>query len=117
MYEKLVDFILKNFPYSDRSKLIEYLKQHRDFNTLDYASDNNGEVVALVRFNVNNNIFEILDFVVRKDYRNKGVGRDMILRALMNFPDVKYLEFKRGVRGDNRIKKLKIKGIIKRNLL
>lgn len=109
-------FIAKHLKYENIDELEGYVNKHFEYGTIDYAVDNIGEVVAVVRWDVNDNVFKIIDFVIREDYRNKGFGKKFILRGLKRFPNVEYLEFKRGARGDNRVKKLKISGILKRNI-
>ena len=118
MDEKIVDFLLTHNKCTERELLGEYLKQHDRFGTLDYAVDTDGNIIAVCRWNMSSDgtVAEILDFAISSEWRRKGIGRDFILLALSRFPKMERLEFKRGVRGDNRIRTIDIKGILKRDI-
>ncbi len=112
--DKLADFLVEHNKYHDKEIIKEYIVQHEKFGTIDWGEDTEGNIVAIVRWNVNGTIFEILDFSIREDWRRRGLGRNFILRGLMKFPDAQWLEFKRGVRGDERIRKVSINHILKK---
>ena len=115
---RIVDFLIEHNKYEDRELLKKYIEEHREYGTLDYAIDTNGAIVAVCRWNVSadGNVADILDFAIRDSHRNKGIGGNFIVRAMRKFPKLESLEFTRGVRGDMRVKKLSIKGILKRNI-
>lgn len=116
--DNLVDFIISHIGYNDRNRIKEYIKYHIQYGTFDYATDDKDNIVGCVRFNVTDgNIFDVFDFSVDKKWRRKGVGRNLILRSLMRFPDAKYIRFQRVIRGDDRFKIIPIEKIIKRNIL
>lgn len=116
---KILDFLQENNKYTDRKLLSEYIELHEKYGTFDYAVDSFGDIIGCVRFNITDsgNTGEILDLAIRRDMRNSGVGRDFILRALIRFPDAKTLRFRRGVRGDNRIKEIKISNVLRKAIL
>lgn len=113
---KIVNFIIRHNKYKDRKLIKEYLEQHRKYGTLDYGIDEESNIVAVVRWNINGDIADVLDFSIRKDFRNKGLIKDFIKRAMVRFPEIKYISFKRGVRGDHRIRKINVDFILKRNI-
>ena len=93
MIDKLTDFIIKYLPYTDRETIKEFILTHAKYKTLDYCSDDKG-IVAVVRYNIEDDTGNILDFAVREDYRNKHIGGNFLLRALSKW-NVKRLKFKR----------------------
>jgi GNAT superfamily N-acetyltransferase len=119
MLNRIVDFVMKYIKYNDRNRIREYLEKHIEFGTFDYAVDGEGNIVGCVRFNVSEDglTMDIFDFSVDEKWRRKGVGKDLLLRGLERFPDVKYLRFQRVIRGDDRFRTLPIDQIIKRNIL
>lgn len=116
--DEIVDFIIKHIGYYDRDKIKEYIQKHIQYGTFDYAVDEKKNIIGCVRFNVTDgDIFDVFDFSIDKEWRRKGIGKDMILRALKKFPDVRYIRFQRFIRGDERYKIMEIDKIIKRNIL
>lgn len=114
----IVDFIINHIGYEDRDKIKEYVENHIKYGTFDYAIDDKNNIIGCVRFNVTDgNIFDVFDFSVDKKWRRKGIGKDMIMRAVNRFPKVKYIRFQRVIRGDDRFKIIPIDKIIKRNIL
>lgn len=116
--DKLICFVRKYLKYEDEGLLKVYIMKHFEYGTIDYAIDSNGEIVALCRWNVSDDgkIGDILDFAVREDFRNTCVGKDFIKRALKRFNKMETLRFKRGLRGDERIRNVSIDKILKRNI-
>jgi N-acetylglutamate synthase-like GNAT family acetyltransferase len=116
--DKIIDFIQENLKYHNRKLLEEYIDEHEKYGTILFALNELGEVIAVCRWNMkeNNTVGEILDLAIRDDWKRKGIAKDFINNALKRFPKATHLEFKRGVRGDERIRKLKIDAIIKRNI-
>jgi GNAT superfamily N-acetyltransferase len=115
---RIAEFLCEHNKYTDREMLKGYLREHGGYGTLDYGIDTDGNIVSVVRYNLSNDgsVADILDFAIRHDFRNKGLGKDFILRALKKWPNIKKLKFMRGVRGDGRIRELNIKGILERNI-
>lgn len=115
--ERILDFIQENLHYLDRDLLREYIKQHQKHGTFDYAIDLNSNIVAICRWNIKDNVADVIDFAINKKWRNKKVGRDFILRALKRFPEIEKIKFRRGVRGDERIRTININEVLKKGLL
>lgn len=116
-FEKVLDFAIENLKYPDRELLKKYIEEHLKYGTIDYAIDTNNNIVGYVRFNILDDVWDIIDFAVDKKWRRKGIGKDLILRGLERFPTGKYIKFERVLRGDNRIRKLPIERIIKQEIL
>jgi hypothetical protein len=112
----IANFIIEHNKYIEEEKVRKYVEQHSKYGTIDYAVDRDGNIVAVCRWNVKNNVFEVLDFCIREDFRNGTIGKDFILRGLKKFPNVEYLEYTRGVRGDSRKKRINVEFILKRNI-
>lgn len=116
--DKIIDFIQHHLKYKDRDLIKKYLAEHIAYGTFDYAIDSSGEIVAICRWNLSDDalVCFVLDFAIRSDFRNSGIGRDFVLRALKKFPNIKFLEFQRGLRGCDRPRRVNIKAILKRNM-
>lgn len=117
LLKQLTDFIQKYLPYSDRDLIQKYLAEHNAYHTIDYAIDENQEIIGLVRWNVSEDgeIGFILDLAIRPDYRNKGLGNHFIRRALKYFPKGKWLVFKRGRKIRSEERKILISEFLKHN--
>ena len=116
LLEKLTAFIQKYLPYGDKYLVKKYIQEHNAYHTLYYALDKD-EVIGLVRFNLSEDgeIADILDLVIHPDYRGQGVAKSFINRALKEFPNGKYLTFKRGRKNRNEQRKIPISEFIKHN--
>lgn len=116
--EKILDFIQEHLKYHDRDLMREYINEHRKYGTFDYAIDTQGNIVSMCRWNISDDftLAYVLDFAIAKEWRNKRVGTNFIVRAMMKFPKIEKLVFKRGVRGDERTREISIKGIFRHNI-
>ena len=115
--EKVLDFIQKYLKYLDRELLRKYIKEHERYGTFDYAMDETGEIIAICRWNIKDDVADILDFAIKEGWRRRGVGKDFIMRGLQRFKDAKVLRFKRGTRGDERMRSIRIDKVLERNIL
>lgn len=102
----------KYLPYDDPGLLANYFEIHNQLGTIYYALDGD-EVIGLVRFNTDGETGEILDLVIRPDWRNKGLGNHFIRRALKSFPNGKWLVFKRGRKARSEERKILISDFLK----
>jgi len=116
--EKLVEFVKKYLPYTDKDLIKKYLEEHNAYHTLYYAIDVQGEIVGVCRWNISEDskTAYILDLAIRPDFRKMGVGKDFLKRGLSLWKNVTHLVFKRGTRGDERERKIPIEAILKRNI-
>lgn len=115
--EKVLDFIQEHLKYVDREKLREYVRVHEGYGTFDYAVNEVGDIIGIVRWNMNGDVAEVLDMAVREGFRGRKIGNDFIKKALNRFPSMKKLRFKRGLRGDDRKKELSVDRILVKNIL
>jgi Acetyltransferase (GNAT) family. len=117
LLEKLTCFIQAYLPYTDRNLVKNYLSKHYKFHTIDFALDENQEVIGLVRWNISDDgeTGFILDLAIRPDWRNKGLGNHFIARALKSFPKAKWLVFKRGRKLRNEERKIAVSEFLKHN--
>lgn len=113
---KVLDFIQLHLHYKDRELLKKYIEEHHSYGTFDYAIDMHGHIVAICRWNMKDDVAEVLDFAIDKKWRDKGVGKDFVLRALKKFPSITKLQFQRGIRGDDRQHIVPISAILKRHI-
>lgn len=97
MIEKISTFILKYSTYTNKEVIEEYIKRHLEYGTAEVLFDDEGEVIAVVRWNITGVTAEVCDLIIHPDYR----GNDKIMiyflqRGLKKFPYMKFLMFKRG---------------------
>lgn len=114
---KIVKFYRKYLGNIETKVIKVYILQHYKYGTFDYAVDEKGEVIGLCRWNISldGKTAHIIDFAIREDWRNRGVGKRFVERALKIWKDVTHLEFKRGVRGEQKKHIIPIKAILKRD--
>lgn len=96
---EIADFVIKYsdglYTKDDHEHISSYAYVHAVYNTLIVAR-NKGKIVAVCRWNwITNNEAKILDLIIRPDYRNKQVARDMLLKAKMALPLLERISFKR----------------------
>jgi len=115
LLNKLTEFIQKYLPYSDKDLIKKYLQEHSNYGTIDFAIDDNREIIGLVRYNVSEDgeTGFILDLAIRPDWRNRGLGNHFIKRALKSFPKGKWLDFKRGRKARSNERKILISEFLK----
>jgi N-acetylglutamate synthase-like GNAT family acetyltransferase len=112
---KIVDFYEKYLGTHDRSTAKEYIKEHLKYGTVDYAADENGNVIGLCRWNIDGTTARIIDLAIAPEWRKKGLGKHFLVRGLKIWKNVTHVEFERGLRGDHRRKKIPIGFILKHN--
>ena len=117
LLEKLTEFIQTYLPYTDRDLVKNYLNEHYKFHTIDYAINDKGDIIGLVRWNVSDDgeIGYILDLAIHPEYRGQGIAKSFIIKALKSFPKGKYLVFKRGRKNRNEERKIPIEEFLKHN--
>jgi hypothetical protein len=95
--EEITDFIIKYSSYIHRDKIKEFIQKHIEYNTCMYLTDKNGEIAAVVRWNVidNGRVAHVLDLIIREDFRNNGMIKTLLIKGLMKFPTVRYLSWER----------------------
>lgn len=94
----LLDLIAENTTYTNDGvkRLLSEIEFHNYYNTVIVLSDSKG-VYAFCRWNVlNENTADILDCIVRPDYRNKNVLSCIINKGLAIWPSLNTLVFERG---------------------
>lgn len=107
MIEDVVKFIMENTTYTDANKMREVVMLHQLYGTSVTVRNELNQVLGYCRWNVleDNQTAELLDLVVHKDYRGRGM---MKLIADLGFPHwshIKYLQFERGYDDGKQIKK------------
>ena len=91
--DKLTEFSLQNY----RTLIKKHLLMHETNKTLIYSLDDQGEVIGMIRFNARpeTGVGEIIDFAIRPDWRNKGLLKSFVKKAMETWPMGKYLTFQR----------------------
>jgi hypothetical protein len=111
MINKVISFIVENGTkgQKDTTNIEEYIAKHRAYKTCNILYDKDKEITALSRWNVVHETAHILDVIIRKDCRNKGILKQLVKLGHKTFPDVKYIMFERGWRKDNEMRRYEIK--------
>lgn len=87
----------ENTTYTDVDILRFQMEEHIKYKTCVILLDENKNIYAFCRWNIiNDQTAEILDCVVRDDYRDKGVIFDITRKGLMTWPMLKWIQFERG---------------------
>ena len=117
LLEKLTNFIQTYLPYTDVDLIKDYLNQHYRFHTIDYAVNDEGEIIGLVRWNVSEDgeTGYILDLAIHPDYKGQGIAKSFIIKALKSFPNGKWLVFSRRRKANNKERKIPISEFLKHN--
>jgi GNAT superfamily N-acetyltransferase len=111
--DKIADFYKQYLGSHDKEVAKEYIKIHLTYGTVDYAVDEKGDVIGLCRWNIDGNVAKIIDLAIAPDWRKKGLGKNFLTRALKIWKNVTHLQYKRGLRGDNRMKTIPVEAILK----
>ena len=108
----LIDFVKKYLPYKDEEMIKEFFEKHLEYNTCDWATDKNGEIIFVVRYNIEGSTVDCLDLIINPLYRRQQIIKWIILRNWDKFPKVKYITYKRGLK-DKRIRQYELKQLFK----
>jgi len=98
--DEIIDFIVKYYPfYKNQESEVRYaISLHLKYKTCMVVRDEKG-IVSVVRWNISpdGETAHLLDWIIRPDCRNQGLGRRMLLELLKGFPNVKKIKFEREV--------------------
>jgi len=110
MIDNILSFIKENNKDNvlDDKTLREYLLLHIKYNTCNILYNESGDIIAISRWDIKGDTAYILEVVVKKDYRRKGMLKDLVKIGSQMYPHVKYIEFERNWEEDSKVKKYKI---------
>lgn len=92
--EDSLDFILENTDYIDKEQIREIINKHIEYGTyLEFRKEN--KVVAVVRWNVNGSIAEVIDLIIRRGNKGYKIIKAFLVKSLLRFPYLKYIRFER----------------------
>lgn len=98
----IVEFVLKNTHYLVSNEELErVIRLHILYGTCCILHDKE-KVIGVVRWNVEGNKAKILDLIIDKDYRNKGIMAQMLKKGLSLFPNLKELGWERAMKRNDR---------------
>jgi hypothetical protein len=94
--KKILDFVLEYHPFfrGKEKEIIEVIEKHRKYDTFVMSEDKKG-IRYVCRFNITGQTAHVLDCIVRKDLRNKGIMKDMLVKALFKFPHLRLVSWER----------------------
>ena len=96
---EVADFVIRYgeglYTAMHRPMIQEFIEKHMGYGTL-FVVKKNSEIVAVTRWNwVDRHTANILDMVIRPDYRKKNVMKSMLVEASLAYPYLKRLKFHR----------------------
>lgn len=118
LLDKLTDFSMANFPYTDREQHKKHLLMHETNKTLFYKIDDQGKVIALIRFNARpkTGIGDIIEFAISPEWRRKGLFKEFVKKALETWPMGTHLTFERDLKDNTgRVRQIPISFILQHN--
>ena len=100
--QQIVDFIQKYATYKDRAALEVRIAKHIDYKTYFVVYDLVGDIVGCCLWNISpdGKTCQVLDCIIKNEYRNNGMMRNMLTRGLAMWPMVKLLQFNRDYTDD-----------------
>lgn len=96
---EIADFMVAHsdglYADSEATHLVRYIELHIVYGTLMVVRDK-GDIVAVCRWNMKSPFeAEILDLVVREDFRHKNISRQMFKKAKEAMPLLQNISFRR----------------------
>lgn len=95
--DELTDFAYEFGAHKNKEELKKAISGHIGFNTFCLVrQQGTGPIIAIALFNIFKNTAEILEVIVRPEFRNKGLLKRLMVKGLRKWPETKYFLFKRG---------------------
>jgi hypothetical protein len=99
---RIVKFIKDNggqtYKDFDKDELAGVVDLHLQYGTCMIIRDGKNNICAVARWNISGTTAEVLDVIVRKDYRNKNFLKMMLGVGITKYPYVRFLKFQRGIK-------------------
>ncbi len=100
--EEITDFLFKYGYYPDKEKLKDIVSKYLEYGTYVLVRDNEDEIVAVAGFNIHGKTAEVLETIVRPDFRFKRIPKLLVLMSKIKFPFLEYFWFERENKYPNR---------------
>lgn len=120
LVDMATDFVMDNSTYIDRAFVRDRISRHIYYKTCKILFDDRGKVCATCCWNISpdGQIADVLDMIIRKDYRGKDIMRGILMLAVKMWP-LKYLRYNRDytITGESRWqepKKFKVSSFLRR---
>ena len=112
--ESITDFILLYSPYKDREVIKDIIQKHLEYKTAIVVYDDN-EIIAVCRWNISpsGRNANILDLIIRPDWRKKNLIKRILLKGLRMYPNVKWLVYEKGYDTNKPMKKISVEKLLK----
>ncbi|MFA5133096.1 MAG: hypothetical protein WC444_07255 [Candidatus Paceibacterota bacterium] len=95
-FSKIADFVMSYTMYRDREKIEEYIRLHACYKTLMLFYDSKDNIISFCRWNIESkDTANVLDLVIRPQYRNVGLLKIMLEKGIKMYPNTKYITFDR----------------------
>ena len=95
--DRTTDFIMNNTTYTDRDKVRQFVVLHNLYGT-SITAVKDGNIVGYCRWNIleDNETAELLDIIVDKYFRRKGLLLELADKGFPYWRHIKYIRFERG---------------------
>lgn len=96
LVKEIIDFVSKEGGeiYKDNPFLKQYAFEHILYHYLMVRTDKKG-IIGVARWNIVEDVIKVLDAVVRKDYRNTDLMKNMLTSVWYQHPWLKWVAFER----------------------
>lgn len=100
--QEIIDFVQKNYkvPYENMEDLKKAIEGHIKYGTFVVLRDDKG-IAAVCRWNIKSTVAHVIDLVIRKDLRGKGLIKYVVTLGWKKFPFLKWVIFEREQKRDN----------------
>lgn len=96
--QEIFDFVKQNYrAFYKESELKKAIKGHINFGTYVVLRDDKG-IAAVCRWNIAGNVAHVLDLILRKDVKGRGLIKYVTALGWKKFPYLKWITFERGVK-------------------
>lgn len=91
-----VEFVMHYATYTDKESLRERIQKHIEYKTCKILFDTRSFICAICLWNISVDCLEveIIDLVIREDFRNKDLMRQILMEGLKIWP-VKFMKWNR----------------------
>ena len=113
--DKLVEFYSRHLATHSPRIIRRHLIKHLEYHTVDYVKNENGEIIGLCRWNIDEDTCRVIDLAIDEHYRNQGIGKLILEHGLKLWNKVKYLEFERQQKNHKERRKIPIEAILNHN--
>lgn len=115
--DEIIYFVVEHYKYkfADYKRIYQIIVQHAVYDTIMVVRGNDGNIAAVVRWNIlpTGQDALVLDVIIHPDYRHQSILHRMLIKGLKMYPEVRYLIFERADK-NKPFKKIPVSWLLKR---